>query len=664
RRGGAGASLSFNVGEYDPVIGRSYFEIATISRSEHRSQGQGALPQRGPRYSGVRLEASRVSDTTKVESALFDGIDTSWARFKSVSLAEPARSALDSLSIAEAAVKQSLDLARPSRMIAPLATYTRLATRATAGIECMTVGVTRKPCDASYGDLALSLALTRERATDALTRSAGVIVEATAPRELVAQRDSMDVTITVYNQGPTTITLESATLLGRLGQHTFNPRTVRPDSSTSLVVRYSRDDLTMAWWLRQPPTGDMFNQPLAPMIIGEDRLLDSGAEAIILIGGVPVTVRTGPIVYRYADAARGEVRRPVSTIPEISVLLQHEIEYARANAPFDRLMLVSVHSAATTPREVDVTLSLPRGLIADSATRHVTLKPFGDANLYFRLTGRLSPGRDSIVATATSHGEKFNVGFVPIEYEHIRPQRSYRAAKVRIEAVSATFANLKIGYIRGVGDNVMPMLEELGLSVTQLDPAKLPFMKLGGFTTIVLGPRAYEANPAAMVAATPQFMAFARAGGTIVTQYGQQEMTVPGILPYPITLAPRADRVTDETATVRVLDPGSPLLARPNKIGEADFAHWVQERSLYMPRTFDKQYRALFSMNDKDEPPNDGAVLVAPVGKGTYVYTTLSFFRQLPAGNPGAARLFINLLSADQRAALRPSVPSSGVARP
>jgi hypothetical protein len=159
-------------------------------------------------------------------------------------------------------------------------------------------------------------------------------------------------------------------------------------------------------------------------------------------------------------------------------------------------------------------------------------------------------------------------------------------------------------------------------------------------------------------------MRFVRDGGTVVAQYGQYEMTQPGILPYPITLTRPADRVTDENATVRALDPASPLLATPNKIGEADFANWVQERALYMPHTFDRQWRALFSMNDKDEPPNDAAVLVAPVGKGAYVYTSLSFFRQLPAGNPGAARLFINLLSADHRAATRPQVPASGAVRP
>ncbi len=131
-----------------------------------------------------------------------------------------------------------------------------------------------------------------------------------------------------------------------------------------------------------------------------------------------------------------------------------------------------------------------------------------------------------------------------------------------------------------------------------------------------------------------------------------------------MTLANPADRVTDETAVVRVIDPGSPLLAAPNAIKQRDFENWVQERALYMPRTFDKAYRPVFSMNDPNDPPNDAALLVAPLGKGTFIYTTLSFFRQLPAGNPGAARLFINLLAAKPSAANRPAIPASSPVRP
>ena len=659
----ATATLSFNVGEYDPVAGKSYSEIASISRSQHRSQGQGELAERGARLDGVRLEVSRVSDPAVPERGMFDGLDTTWNRFNSVRLPDSARTALDSLATQEAAVHRARDLEHPSRMVAPLAAYVRLLSRAMSGVRCApltNVQSREASCTALVGDLALSLETTRTRAVNALLNAAGVTVDATAPRELIAERDTMTTTVGVYNQGTQPVIVERVALPGEAAPSSLVARRVEPDSVFRSRLLYHADVLTVPWWLRFGRRGDTFVQPTQDMVIGDDRLQESGADVVLNIAGVEVQVRTGPIVYRHADPARGEVRRPIATVPEISVLLQHEVEYARANAPFERTVIVSLHSASPSPREVDVTLSVPRGAKADTAVRHASLKPFGDVQLYFKVQGRLAPGRDSITAVVRLGARTFAQGFVPVEFEHIAPQRYYRPARTYVESVNATFADLRIGYIRGVSDNVPPMLEELGLPVTELDPAALPQTNLSSYTTIVIGPRAYEANPA-LVANNAVLMRFVNAGGTIVTQYGQFEYAQPGVLPYPITLVRPADRVTDERAAVRVIDPASPLLARPNKIGEADFAGWVQERSLYMPRTFDKQYHALFSMNDKNDPSNDAAVLVAPVGKGTYVYTTFSFFRQLPAGNPGAARLFINLLSANQSATSRPSTTSSPV---
>jgi LmbE family N-acetylglucosaminyl deacetylase len=680
---GGGGTLNFNVGEYDPLLGETYSQIATVSRSQHRSQGQGALPQGGPRYSGVRLELSRVSEVKAPERGLFDGIDTSWARFKSVAVADSVRAAIDSLVPAQMAIARATNPMDPSKVVAPLAAYVRLATRAAGGVTCNPLesvpieqlnllsvqdDIARaETCPGAMGDLALALRLTRERAASALLDAAGVSVEATAPRELIAERDTLPVTIAVYDQGKAPIVLERASISTQRGAEARPTRTIQPDSVVRQTLSYHAASRPMLpWWLSHPRRGDTFVLPsgasyVAPqMVTGEDRLENSGVDVVLRIADVDVPVHTGPIVYRFADPARGEVRRPIAVVPEITVLLQHEVEYARANALLDRTMIVTVQSAATGPRDVDVSLALPTGLKADSAVRRVSLKPFGAATLYFRVQGRLAAGRHQIKATATTGDETFDLGFVPIEYEHIRPQRLYRQSVVHLEAVNATFANLRVGYIRGVGDNVMPMLEELGLPVTELDPVALPHIDLSSYTTIVLGTRAYEASPA-LVANNPVLMRFVRNGGTLVAQYGQSEYAQPGILPYPITLSRPADRVTDEHAAVRVIDPSSPLLSAPNKIGESDFANWVQERALYMPHTFDAQYHALFSMNDPNEPPNDAALLVASMGKGTYIYTTFSFFRQLPAGNPGAARLFINLLSADRRATIRPATTSNPI---
>jgi hypothetical protein len=264
----------------------------------------------------------------------------------------------------------------------------------------------------------------------------------------------------------------------------------------------------------------------------------------------------------------------------------------------------------------------------------------------FRVRGRLSAGEHRIGALAESDGETYSTGYDLIDYDHIRRQRIYRPAEIRLSTVEVRVpTTLRVGYIAGVGDNVAPALKQLGIPVTVIPASDLARAPLSGYTTIVIGPRAFEAIPG-LAAANARFMDFARRGGTVVVQYGQYEMTQPGIMPYPITIGRPHDRVTHEDAPVTILDPGARELSSPNRIGASDFAGWVQERSLYMPRTFDERYRALLAMNDPGESPNRGAILVAPLGDGVYIYTTLALFRQLPAGVPGAARLFVNLLSA------------------
>jgi len=190
------------------------------------------------------------------------------------------------------------------------------------------------------------------------------------------------------------------------------------------------------------------------------------------------------------------------------------------------------------------------------------------------------------------------------------------------------------------------MLHQLGIKVTMLPPELLATADLSRYGAVVVGPRAFAATPV-VAASARRLQEYARAGGTVVVQYGQQEMQTPGYLPYPITLGRTAERVTDEHAPVRVLDPASRLLTYPNRITENDFKGWVQERATYMPTTADPHYQRLFEMHDPGEPPNENAVLVAPMGKGAYVYSTLALFRQLPAGVPGGARLFLNLLAAN-----------------
>jgi hypothetical protein len=259
--------------------------------------------------------------------------------------------------------------------------------------------------------------------------------------------------------------------------------------------------------------------------------------------------------------------------------------------------------------------------------------------------GKLSPGTHNLEAIAKEDGITSRTGYVPIDYEHIRPERQYRDAVVAIKAVDVVVPpKLRVAYIPGVGDNVAPALKQLGIPVTIIEPSEIPAADLSSFTTVVVGPRSYQASRE-LRDNNQYLLAYARNGGTLVVQYGQYEMTTPGMMPYPITIARPHDRVTDENAPVTVLDPSSRAFSSPNRITQADYEGWIQERALYMPRTFDPAYHSLLAMNDPGEPQNKGAILIAPYGKGLYVYTTLAFFRQLPAGVSGGARLFVNLLA-------------------
>jgi hypothetical protein len=179
--------------------------------------------------------------------------------------------------------------------------------------------------------------------------------------------------------------------------------------------------------------------------------------------------------------------------------------------------------------------------------------------------------------------------------------------------------------------------------LTVLDPDEIPQTDLSRFTTIVVGPRAYQSSQT-LQQNNEYLLSYVRNGGRLVVQYGQGEMQRPGIMPYPITLGQPAARVTDENAPVTLTDAKSPLLNAPNKITQDDFKGWVQERATYMPSTFDAHYRTMLAMNDPGEQPNAAAILAAAYGRGTYIYVPLALFRQLPAGVPGGARIFANLL--------------------
>ncbi|MDB4910260.1 MAG: LmbE family protein, partial [Gemmatimonadetes bacterium] len=502
---GAGATFHYNAGEYSPLLGRSYAEIAGESRSQHLSQGFGMLQRKGFIPGSVKREDSRAPapKDANAERSIFDGIDTTYRRLRG-EVPAAQRPRVDSLAAALAATGVRFDPRHPETLVPSLERVQRLARTIGAGAS---------------GDVDASLASLRDEAARATVMAAGIAVEATVPRDALALGDTMPATVTVYDRDEIRLAVDSVTLGGSAitasavgsPSATAGVRTIPRDSSATWGFTVRGSALTAPWWLTPPRTGDLFASPVSTKT-AEESASGTALAMVYLSGG---TVVRAPLVLRVANPARGEEQRPLAVVPAISVTLDRAIGYARASAPLDRELRVTLRSAYENARDVSVRLDLPQGLQADTSSRTVSLAGNGAAlTVSFRVRGTLPPGRHVITAVAESDKQQFSTGYIPIRYEHIRPQMIVRPATMAIEAVDAQLPHgVSVAYVQGVGDNSAPMLGELGIPVTVLDAHALASADLSRFTTIVIGTRAYESDPA-LAAQNPRLFEWVGQGGT------------------------------------------------------------------------------------------------------------------------------------------------------
>ena len=368
-----------------------------------------------------------------------------------------------------------------------------------------------------------------------------------------------------------------------------------------------------------------------------------------------------PVQYRFADPARGEIRREINVVPPVSVAVaQRLLVVPISNAPQTRQIDAIATKNVCRPIQNDGTLTIrdySTGWKAEPVASGGDLAKCGDkATESFKLMipAGAKPGIYSFTAQIEGTGFFWGQTMNIIAYPHIQTHRYYTPAETRVLVLDLKTAPVNVGYIMGSGDEVPDTIRQMGMNVTMLGEKDLASGDLSKFDTIVVGIRASETRPD-FVANNKRLLDYVSAGGNMIVQYQRGNWT--GLPPFPVntqdrqgTTAGSIARVVDENAPVTILDPQNPVFNFPNKISDADFAGWVQERNAYNLVTFDPKYTPLLESHDVGEQANNGGLVVAKLGKGSWAYTSYSWFRQLPAGVPGAYRIFANLLSLSKAA--------------
>jgi len=350
------------------------------------------------------------------------------------------------------------------------------------------------------------------------------------------------------------------------------------------------------------------------------------------------------VTFKRADPVAGEVYRPFEVVPPVSTSLPEPV-YIFAN---DNAQVVNVVvKAGRADISGEAMLDLPKGWRSEPARVDFELPLKGESiTIPFRL---YPPGMQSVgqvkPLVELSNGQVYQQEMVLIEYDHIPTQTILREAQSKIVKIDIEKKGERVGYIAGAGDAIPQSLQQIGYEVEMLDDADINLENLQQYDAVIMGIRAYNVNDN-LKFYQQSLMDYVEQGGTMIVQYNTNrrlKVDQEKIGPYPLEIS--RDRVTVEEAEVRFLAPDHPVLNTPNKITQADFENWVQERGLYFPDQWDEKYTPILSSNDPGESPKDGGLLVAPYGKGHYIYSGYSWFRELPAGVPGAFRLFANMIS-------------------
>lgn len=599
--------ISFDIGTYYHTKGLSNNELADLARSQHLCQGFGRLSQRGSQQEYIEfLKGEPLTDKVSV----FDGIDTSWNRVKGG----------DAIGNILNTIEDNFNFKNPSTHVSELVEAYQLLQR----IE-----------DKHWRTLK-----TKELKA-IIEMCAGLYLEASADTNWATQNENINLNIEALNRSDLSIVLESLNTTSGINIAKDIPLKNNTKFNFKELIKVpSNAQPTTPYWLNEKGSLGMYKVDDTKLIGKPETPRTYNIDFNVLINNTPITF-TKPVIQRFSKPDKGELYRPFEIIPEASAKITEKVIILDNDQQREITVVVK---AGRDNIEGDVEINHPTDWSVFPKNQKVIIAHKGEEQT---LTFTVIPPKtqsEGFISPVVHIGNKtYTKELIEIDYEHIPFQTVLLPSKSKIVRLDIKKRGENIAYIQGAGDVVPESLEQIGYNVRIITPDEITAETLNNFDAIVVGIRAY--NTVEDLNFKQQLLFdFVANGGNMIVQYNtSHRVKVDNIAPYDLKLS--RDRVTDEHAEVRFLNPDHEVLNFPNKITQKDFKDWTQERGLYFPSSWDKAFTPILSMNDKGETAKDGSLLVAKHGKGYFIYTGLSFFREFPAGVSGAYRLFANMLS-------------------
>ena len=603
-----GKLTSFDIGVYYPIKGMSNNEVAALSSSQHLSQGFGRLTTRGSQKEYVEfLKGEKLKD----KNDIFAGINTTWNRLK------------DGGEIGEILyeIEKNFDFVNPANHLKNLV----LAYKKIQLLD-----------DSHWREVK------QKQIIEIIEACAGLYLEATAQSSSGVPNSEIDINIEVVNRNS-----EVSVLLESINFKTDKVVSIEKDQLLENNKKYAYkhtidlDNLKYSdpYWLQSKSSLGMYHVDDQLLIGVPSTPRNVNVYFDLLINQFQISIKKN-IVYRYSKKDKGELYEPFEILPIVTTKINEKVLLFSDDKP--RKVSVGVRAEINNLKG-KLSLEVPEGWEISPQFEMVFIEQSGDTQIYdFTITPTKSDSEGTLKAMVMVDDKPYRKELVEVNYTHIPKQSILMDSEAKVVRLNIKKAGNNVGYIKGAGDLIPESLEQIGYRVKTINPKTITSDNLKEFDAIVMGIRAY--NTISELKFKQKFLLeYVKNGGNLLVQYNTSRGGVDVEAPFPLSLS--TDRVTDEHAEITILEKNHSVMNFPNQVTEKDFDGWVQERGLYFPNRWSSEYTAILSMNDKGETPKKGSLLIAPYGKGNYIYTGLSFFRELPAGVIGAYKLFANMLS-------------------